>query len=666
MDEPGAAAEGGGAMPGMSSGLDPSDPTVVGAFYAALLHQAIGALVIFAVLWLAWVAARDRYPAAGSVARPGPLGGPGLRGVPGLAGWPELASEPGWRRVLRVGFGILWLFDGLLQAQPAMAVGMPSQVIEPAAASSPGWVQHLVNWAATTWSYHPVQAGAAAVWIQAGIGLWLLFAARGPLSRLAGLASVGWGLVVWVFGESFGAIFAPGLSWLTGAPGGVLFYCAAGAIIAVPARAGRSPRLARLLAGGTGLFLAGMAVLQAWPGRGFWQGTLGGRPGPLTSMVSDMAGTSQPRALAGLVSRFGFVVTAHGFAVNLVAVASLGVAGVALVAAALAGPGGWPGRRPGVLGAAGVLLAVLCLADWVLVQDLGFFGGVGTDPNSMIPMLLVGGAAIVGLRGAAGAAGAGERAAGAARAGGAGWLAGVGRGAGGRPRRSRVRPADLAAALAATSPRAIGSAAAVGVILLGAVPMAAAQASPDASPILAESINGPGAPLAGPAPGFILTDQDGRRVALAGLRGKAVLLTFLDPVCVSGCQSQAREFRQASQQLRGDGRRVMLVAVNLNPVYDSPAYARAFDREQGLTGLPNWLFLTGRPALLQAAWRDYGIASQPLGPGMTLGHSDAAFVIGPDGRLREELNFDPGPGTAATRSSFATELAAAARQSLAG
>jgi hypothetical protein len=30
-----------------------------------------------------------------------------------------------------------------------------------------------------------------------------------------------------------------------------------------------------------------------------------------------------------------------------------------------------------------------CLADWVLVQDLGFLGGVGTDPNSMIPMALL-------------------------------------------------------------------------------------------------------------------------------------------------------------------------------------------------------------------------------------------------------------------------------------
>ncbi len=138
--------------------------------------------------------------------------------------------------MLRIGFGVIWLFDGILQAQPKMAVGLPSQVIAPTAASSPRWVQDVVNWAGTNWSYHPMQAGAAAVWIQVGIGIWLLAAARGPLSRLAGLVSVGWGLVVWVFGESFGGIFAPGLTWLFGAPGAVLVYCVAGALIALPER----------------------------------------------------------------------------------------------------------------------------------------------------------------------------------------------------------------------------------------------------------------------------------------------------------------------------------------------------------------------------------------------------------------------------------------------
>jgi hypothetical protein len=113
-----------------------------------------------------------------------------------------------------------------------------------------------------------MQAGASAVWIQVGIGIWLLAAARGPLSRLAGLVSVGWGLVVWVFGESFGGIFAPGLTWLFGAPGAVLIYAVAGALIALPERAWHSRWLGRLLTAGTGVFLLGMAVLQAWPGRG--------------------------------------------------------------------------------------------------------------------------------------------------------------------------------------------------------------------------------------------------------------------------------------------------------------------------------------------------------------------------------------------------------------
>ena len=277
--------------------------------------------------------------------------------------------------MLRIGFGLLWLLDGALQAQPGMAAGMPSQVIEPTASSSPPWVQHLVNWAGTTWSYHPIQAGAATVWIQAGIGLWLLAAPRGPVSRGAGLASVGWGLVVWVFGESFGGIFAPGLTWLFGAPGAALAYCAAGLLIALPERSWRTPRLGRAVLAGFGVFLAGMAVLQAWPGRGFWQG---GRDGTLAGMVQTMAGTPQPRFISGLVSGFGSFTGRHGFAVNLVSVVALAVIGVAFVS----------GRRQVVRPALAGFL-VLCLADWVLVEDMGIFGGLGTDPNSMIPMALL-------------------------------------------------------------------------------------------------------------------------------------------------------------------------------------------------------------------------------------------------------------------------------------
>jgi cytochrome oxidase Cu insertion factor (SCO1/SenC/PrrC family) len=626
-------------MPGMNSGLNINDPTVVAAFKAALLHQGLAAALLFIVLALAWVGVRE------------------FRGTPASPQRAARQPEAPARRVLRVGFGLLWIVDGILQAQPGMAVGLPSQVIKPTAQSSPPWVQHLVNWAGTTWSYHPIQSAAAAVWIQVGIGIWLLLASRGRLSQFAGLVSVGWGLVVWVFGESFGGIFAPGLSWLTGAPGAALCYAVAGALLALPAAAWCSARTGAVMTRSFGVFLVGMAVLQAWPGRAFWQGEVHGQPGSLTSMVQSMAALSQPSALAKLISSFGSFVRADGFAVNLVAVLALGLTGVAFVS-----------RNPRIVRIGLIALAVFGFAGWVLVQDLGFLGGLGTDPNSMIPMLLLATASYLALTPMPAAAGADETSPLASEP------AQDVRPAGtpefpvvvppGTNWRERLKPANLSGAMAAASLASVASAGAIGVILLGAVPMAAAQASDAASPILAQSVDGSSAPMNSPAPGFTLTDQDGRKVSLASLHGKAVLLTFLDPVCVTDCPLIAQEFRQAGLLLAGHSSQVALVAVNINPLYSDVSYLRAFDQQERLTSLPNWLYLTGAPAQLRPIWKKYGIASETSSAGSMLLHNDAAFVIGTNGRLRQELDFDPGPGTAATISSFATELASDAEQAL--
>ncbi|MGH3152154.1 MAG: hypothetical protein ACRDOB_15710 [Streptosporangiaceae bacterium] len=356
-------------MPGMGS--DRPNPAVVAAFRAALLHKGLIALLVLAALAAAWAVMRARRRA----------GAPGAHAPGGwrvFAGATLAGAEPSGRRLLRIGFGLLWLFDGILQAQPAMPTGLPSQVVEPTAGVSAPWVQHLVHLGQNAWIGHPVPAASAAVWIEIGLGIWLLAAPRGALSRLAGLASVGWGLIVWVFGESFGGIFASGLTWLTGAPGSVLVYVAAGIMIALPVRAWASPRLGRLTLAGLGLFLAVMAGLQARPSLGYWQGSSFGQPGPLATMVQSMAQTPQPGFLSGWVTAFGAFDQAHGFAVNLFVVVAL-----AAVGAAFLSDRQWL-IRPGL-----IAFTVLCLADWVLIQDLGFLGGVGTDPNSMIPFILL-------------------------------------------------------------------------------------------------------------------------------------------------------------------------------------------------------------------------------------------------------------------------------------
>jgi cytochrome oxidase Cu insertion factor (SCO1/SenC/PrrC family) len=606
----------------MNSGLNDDNPVLVAAFRAALLHQGLIVLLIFAVLAIAWVSAREWL-------RPGKAAGPA-------------SAEPAWRQLLRIGFGALWIIDGLLQAQPAMAAGLPSQVIEPTAASSPGWVQHIVNWAGTAWSYHPIQAGAAVVWIQIGIGVWLITAARGSWSRLAGLASVAWGLVVWVFGESFGGIFAPGLTWLFGAPGAVLFYCAAGVLIALPERSWATARIGRTILAAAGAFFIGMAVLQAWPGRGFWQGTRHGGPGTLTGMVHAMASTPQPTLIAGWIRGFASFTATNGFAVNLFAVIALAATGAGLVTVAA-------DRGPAWLGRVTLIATIaLCLADWMLIEDFGFFGGLGTDPNSMIPIILLAGAGYLALAPAPApvakpAAAEPAVATSASAAAEPAW-----------------RPARVARAFGAASTRAVLAAWAVAMIILGAAPMALAQASPNASPILAQAIDGDSAPLNYTAPAFALTNQDGRQVSLASLRGKVVLLTFLDPVCTSDCPLIAQEFRQADQVLGAKSHGVELVAIVANPLYHSVAYTRAFDTQERLTGLPNWLYLTGSLAQLQQTWKNYAVAAEIAPGGGMILHNDVAYVIDASGHTRTELNLDPGPGTASTKSSFAVELATAA------
>ena len=478
--------------------------------------------------------------------------------------------------MLRVGFGLLWVLDGILQAQPQMPGGLPSQVIQPAAQSSPGWVQDIVGVGGSLWSSHPIELAAASVWIQVGIGLWLLVAVRGPWSRAAGLTSLAWGFAVWVWGESFGGIFAPGLSWLTGAPGSALLYAVAGALIGRPVAAWSTRRTGRLLLAGTGLFFIGMAVLQAWPGRGFWQGAIHGQPGPLGGMISQMAQLSQPHVLKRIVSAFGSFDVAHGFAVNLFAVIALAVIGAALLS-----------RRRRVVLVAVIAAGAACLAVWVLIQDLGVFGGVGTDPNSMIPIVILLAAGYLGLARVPVASPASPE-------------------AGETGERAPAWPERLRGRVAATTLSTAAALGAVAVVMIGVAPASLAALNGTADPIVAETVSGFAPPTDTPAPGFQLTDTSGRPVTLASLRGKVVLMTFLDPVCTSDCPIIAQELKLTAELLGGQERDVEIVAIASNPSYYGTEFTRAFDEQEGMTTVPDWLYLTGSLAQLSRVWGQYG------------------------------------------------------------
>ena len=136
------------------------------------------------------------------------------------------------------------------------------------------------------------------------------------------------------------------------------------------------------------------------------------------------------------------------------------------------------------------------------------------------------------------------------------------------------------------------------------------------------------------APGFTLTDQNGRPLSLAGMRGRAVLVAFIDDRCSQICPVLAQEFRVADQALGSAAGRVALVGINVNPGAESPADLRSFDRLHGLDTLANWYFLTGSTRELEAVWKSYGIEVTVSAGVDQTSHTAYLYFLDPAGRER--------------------------------
>src|SRR5579863_6569107 len=221
-------------------------------------------------------------------------------------------AEPRSRTYLRWAFGALWLFDGILQFQPSMPLGLGSSVVAPAQAGTPFWLHDLMSHALTLWYSHPVALAVGVAWLEVGFGLVLL-ASNGVTGRLAGAMSAGWAALIWLVGNGAGGVFIRGATVLFGWPGATFFYAIAGVWLAVShATFSRrfSPVTLRVLAG----VLLVAAVYQALPAAGFWHG---GNTNALTQMTTTMSAVPQPHWLAWMVRQVGTVAGRMGGGFNL-------------------------------------------------------------------------------------------------------------------------------------------------------------------------------------------------------------------------------------------------------------------------------------------------------------------------------------------------------------
>lgn len=586
----------------------PNSPVFWSRFYGLLGRETAGLVLVVALaVLLVW--GRREW----ALAHPTPTAGAAGNAGPGGAAESAVPPEPRARRWLRLAFGCLWLLDAGLQLQSSMPAKFPSGVVAPMLAGQPGWVQDLLRVGIGVWARHPVTAAAAAVWLQLGIGLWILTARRGRWAKAGLLAAIGWSGIVWVFGEGLGGVFAPGASWLSGAPGSVTLYAVAAALLLLPEPVWCDRRFGERILRGLGLFFVAAGIAQATPELGLWSSTR------LAGLFSAAASTPQPAVLSAPIRAVAEAARIAPVPINLAIVAGCVAVGI--------------GLRTGRRMDRWVKLAVAwCLFAWWFGQDFGVLGGVGTDPNTAIPLIVL---LLVGWRTARADEPLGTR-----------WPDRV------RARLAHARDALLPDGLAGPVGTFTTALAAVLVLALGAAPFAYAATSPTTSDLAALAINGAPQTVSFPAPGFTLTDQDNHPVSLASLRGQVVVLAFLDPVCSTDCPLIARELRAADLALGRLARKVTFVAVAANPVYHSVADLRTFDAVEGMDALRNWVYLTGPTRELARVWNAYSVIVSISPNGAMVGHNDLLYVIGPHGRARVQTPFDPGPGTLATQGSF--------------
>jgi cytochrome oxidase Cu insertion factor (SCO1/SenC/PrrC family) len=136
------------------------------------------------------------------------------------------------------------------------------------------------------------------------------------------------------------------------------------------------------------------------------------------------------------------------------------------------------------------------------------------------------------------------------------------------------------------------------------------------------------------APGFTLTDQRGHAVNLSALRGKVVVLEFMDPHCTDICPIVSQEFVDAFRDLGPAASKVVFLAINVNRYHSTVRDMAVYSAAHGLTTIPSWHFLTGRVPALRTAWRDYNIMVEAPSPDADIVHTSALYFIDPGGKER--------------------------------
>ena len=155
-------------------------------------------------------------------------------------------------------------------------------------------------------------------------------------------------------------------------------------------------------------------------------------------------------------------------------------------------------------------------------------------------------------------------------------------------------------------------------------------------PVAAQLQAGTALPWPKPLAPFVMTDQDGREMTEAALRGKWTFAAIGYTTCPDICPMNMATFVALQQRIgataRGPGPQFLLISVD--PERDTPErfaqYVRHFH--------PDFLGATGSDDILKAVTRDLGalyarVNDPQSALGYTMDHSASIYLINPQGQL---------------------------------
>lgn len=140
-----------------------------------------------------------------------------------------------------------------------------------------------------------------------------------------------------------------------------------------------------------------------------------------------------------------------------------------------------------------------------------------------------------------------------------------------------------------------------------------------------------------------LTDQDGRTLALADLRGRVLVAAMIYSSCTSVCPRVTEDMKGVEKQLSGRDRKdVGFVLFSLDPGRDTPAALRRFATEHGLDPSGWRLFASSEDGVRELS-AVLGVKYKAEDNG-EIAHSAMIFLIDREGVVRHrQLGLNPDP-----------------------